>query len=236
MTNSELQPNTTLLDSIRNKLTNCSMNNIIFYCSSCGEAYSIPLRCDLILCEKCGKRRFMKLKEKYLPIIKVQKNIKLLTLTWVKGVEHKDEIPLRHRQVRRLIKTFFKGGLYTFEGLAQHVHALVIGNYVPTKIISEKWLSITKESYIVDIRKANSSGLNYVLKYICKPPTYFENEFVKYYEFWFHNRRVSTVGLFYNYHQVKIKIELLCPKCNDYLIFWCVGETVYDYPLCKPLF
>jgi DNA-directed RNA polymerase subunit RPC12/RpoP len=236
MSNLKLNDHTTLLDSIRNKLTNCSKNNIIFYCNSCGEAYSIPLRCDLILCEKCGYRRFLKLRKKFLPILKIQQNIKLLTLTWVKGSENKGDILLRHRQTRRLIKEYFDGGIYTFEGLAQHVHCLVVGRYVPTSVISNKWKKITKTSKIVDIRKANLNGLNYILKYVCKPPTRLMSEFVKYYNFWFHNRRVSTVGIFYNYHQVKIKIKLLCPKCGDTLTFYCISESVYDYPLCKPLF
>lgn len=235
MTIKELQTTDIILDNIRNKLINCSKNNIIFHCSNCGEVYSIPLRCDLILCEKCGNRRFMKLRKKYLPILKQYQNIKLLTLTWVKGSEQKDEITLRHRQTRRLIKKYFDGGIYTFEGLAQHVHALVVGSFVLEIQLKKTWAKITKTSRVVDIRKANLNGLNYVLKYICKPPTRLEGEFVQYYKFWFHNRRVSTVGVFYNYHYVKIKIALLCPKCNDYLIFWCVDERVYDYPLCKPL-
>lgn len=236
MTNQELQPTDNILDVIRNKLTDCSKNNIIFYCNSCGNGYSIPLRCDLILCEQCGERRFTKLREKYLPIIRQQKRLFMLTLTWLKGSENKSTILLRHRQARRLIKKYFDGGIYTFEGLAQHIHAIVSGSFVLESKLKKTWNKITKDSKLVFIKRTDLKGLNYVLKYICKPPTYQVNEYVKYYKFWFHNRRVSTVGIFYNYHQVKIKIELLCPRCNDYLIFWCVSTANYEYPLCNKVF
>ena len=226
---------TTLLDTIRNKLTKCNTEFITFVCLSCGEAYSIGLRCDLIFCESCGSRRFKKLRSKFLPILAQYQNIKLLTLTWKKETTSKSEIALRHRQVRRLIKKFFDGGIYTFEGLAQHIHGLVVGKYVSTRIISQAWRKITKSSYIVDIRRANPDSLNYVLKYVCKSPTYQIDQFETYYKFWFHNRRVSSVGIFYNYPYPKVKFQLLCVRCHDFLMFWCISDIAYTYPLLEPL-
>lgn len=218
-------------DVVLNRLDNCCKEFISFRCSSCEERFSIPLRCDLILCDNCGKRRFKRLKEKYLPVLKQFNNIKFLTLTWKKGTEDKGVILLRHRQTRRLIKKYFKGGIYVFEGLAQHIHALVVGGYVSKYQLSKSWKKITKHSKIIRIRKANSDALNYVLKYISKTPTTDRKDFYLYYNFWYKQRRVSTVGFFYNYKYHKLMFEMVCNKCKNFLIFCELTQTDYGSPL-----
>lgn len=200
-------------------------------CEPCGEVYSVPISCDLIVCSKCGKRRFNRLKRKYYPIIKNFQNLKFLTVTWVKETVTRSDILYRHRLVRRLIKKFYFGGFYTFEGLAQHAHCIVVGKFVPVRLISQTWNKMTKGSKIVYIKRCNPAALNYLLKYVSKPPNFQnKNDMLDYYLFWYKHRRIATVGVFYN-AGLKVKFHLLCPICRGFLRFWDINDASCESPL-----
>lgn len=51
-----------------------------------------------------------------------------------------------------------------------HLHILSVGSYLDQKILSQAWLSITKDSFIVDIRLVHNSrqAAQYVCKYAAK--------------------------------------------------------------------
>lgn len=52
-----------------------------------------------------------------------------------------------------------------------HLHCLLQGHFIPRSAIAHEWLSITGDSYIVDIRLPHSQATvaNYVTKYVTKP-------------------------------------------------------------------
>ena len=64
-----------------------------------------------------------------------------------------------------------------------HAHVLVYGPYISQDMISKRWLSITGDSYNVDVRTAkdHKRALFYITKYILKAPSFEEVE--KYVDF-----------------------------------------------------
>lgn len=85
------------------------------------------------------------------------------------------------RELRRLVgwKTTVHGGTYVTEikrnertGLWHcHLHIIVEAKYLPQYELSAMWLSATRTSQIVDIRRVHDVGkqLSYITKYISKP-------------------------------------------------------------------
>lgn len=55
--------------------------------------------------------------------------------------------------------------------MSPHIHAIVYSPYVPQEVLSCAWRALT-DSYVVDIRQIRSvsDALEYVFKYISKPP------------------------------------------------------------------
>jgi hypothetical protein len=49
-----------------------------------------------------------------------------------------------------------------------HVHAIVVGDYVPQKVLSNEWAGLTGNSYVVDIRKIRDVEKRYPIAYITK--------------------------------------------------------------------
>lgn len=52
-----------------------------------------------------------------------------------------------------------------------HLHCIVEGRFIPQKVLSEVWHSLTKDSFIVDVRLVKNAGVaaRYVTKYVSKP-------------------------------------------------------------------
>lgn len=104
-----------------------------------------------------------------------------------------------------------------------HIHAIVYAPYISQKKISEKWLEITGDSYIVDIRKVQqlNKAAWEVLKYIIKPPiTDSYMTLADYAVAIKGSRRLRTGGIFYNViRKIKqLKLDFACPYCKGRLI------------------
>jgi len=75
-------------------------------------------------------------------------------------------------------KTRVRGGIFFLEVTQNqrtrmwhpHLHVLVEGDYFPQKLLSETWLAITGDSFIVDVRSVKSAAVaaSYVAKYAAK--------------------------------------------------------------------
>ena len=107
-----------------------------------------------------------------------------MTLTW-KNIDkvdvdtfknYRNDFTKKFLRCKELKNKIF-GGLYAFDYTINektkyynfHLHCLCFLNeYIPQKILSELWLRITGNSYIVDIRKINDikNGIAEVMKYI----------------------------------------------------------------------
>lgn len=57
-------------------------------------------------------------------------------------------------------------------GWHPHLHVLITGGFLPQAAISQRWLAVTGDSAIVDIRAVSTRhGVGYVCKYLSKPGT-----------------------------------------------------------------
>lgn len=52
-----------------------------------------------------------------------------------------------------------------------HLHCVVTGRFLPQNVLSQVWKSITKDSFIVDVRAVDNPRIasNYITKYVTKP-------------------------------------------------------------------
>lgn len=113
-----------------------------------------------------------------------------------------------------------------------HAHAIVYGPYIPQKKLSQSWLKLTGDSFIVDIRAVRSpkKAARYVLKYISKPPqTDSLYQVASYATAIKGTRRIRTGGIFFNRIRKKITEPLKndCPYCGQPL-HYAGEETILD--------
>lgn len=99
-----------------------------------------------------------------------------------------------------------------------HCHALVFGPIRSIRALRAGWLEITGDSFGVDIRKKSpQEAVNYVLKYIAKPPqTDSYRRIAQYAHMIKGSRRLRSGGIFYNRFQLKKPDShgLSCPVCG----------------------
>jgi len=140
-------------------------------------------RCRDRFCEACQRERRNTVSNNVALTLK-DKSLRLLTLTLKSSGD-----PLRF-QLNRLYKSFrlFRsrkgirsclfGGLFFLEVTLNdqtrmwhpHLHVIYEGQYLPQKLAANVWLSVTSDSYIVDVRALSSSdsAADYVSKYASK--------------------------------------------------------------------
>jgi hypothetical protein len=191
---------------------------------------SVPMRCESRLCPRCARIRGFVIKERLLkailPINKGKtKKPMLLTLTLRNyGKLEKDRIRLLSKSMRKLINHFYPkskgyGAIAVIEvgkNNNLHVHALVYGPYIPHSSLSQKWLKLTGDSMIVDIRMVHNPkmAIGYILKYMTKIPVFSEPyKYLEYAKAFKGVRRLHTYGIFYNNIPV-IKKIFECPICG----------------------
>jgi hypothetical protein len=160
----------------------------------------------------------------------------LLTLTFrsTGGSVVGSDIRRGFREVRKLIREFYPksagcGAIGVSEIGANnnlHVHLIVGGGYVPQRALSERWLKITGNSYIVDVRAVHGvkKAVGYVLKYMGKVPEYVDPvSYVDLLRALKGTRRMHTFGVWYNAVEHEEKKKLKCPFCGASMRF--DGET-----------
>lgn len=118
-----------------------------------------------------------------------------------------------------------------------HVHAIIYHPFIPFTELKNAWLKITGDSYIVDIRSTEKRNtrqvVNYVLKYITKPPqtdSYYG--LANYLLMIKGSRRLRCSGIFYN--TIKLpraeRLKKCCPHCGGELKF----AGVCDFHVTDP--
>ena len=121
-----------------------------------------------------------------------------------------------------------------------HCHAIVYAPYVSQKLLSETWLKITGDSFIVGIEsvKHHKKAAWYVMKYIMKPPqTDSYLELCDYLEFIKGTRRIRAGGVFYG-RVKKLEKEILefsCPYCSGRLSQFGTTNNDSQYEFLYPL-
>lgn len=162
------------------RIAKCSSDMVVI---RDGTNYRVsPALCRDRLCPICNYYRSVKLKRKLRDTIKRMRKPKLLTLTLKQST---DQLEV---QARRLTKCFARlrrrqafmsacrSGFwvleYTFRPDSRtwhvHIHAVIDAHYIAHEAISSMWLSITGDSFVVDIRKANPNHAGYLAKYVAK--------------------------------------------------------------------
>lgn len=216
---------------------NCGREFVTFKCKNCKQVYFGENRCESRICEKCAKKHANRIRKRQIDRVKElpldgKKRLAFLTLT-IKAIEGRSisfgDIKRVGDLGRKLFNKHYprKWGNGTFAVIEVgnnnniHIHALVYGYFVPQDRLSQTWLKITKNSPVVFIKgiKSPIKCVNYLLKYISKPPEF--NSAKKLAEFLdavTGTRRIRTYGIFYNYMLLR-KASFACVRCGGLLSF-----------------
>lgn len=224
----------------------CGTKGLVFKCMNPCHDYRgyVPLRCDLRICPNCGERFASKIFVKYVNPIKFRLShpkktysLKFLTLTKVyegkfqNSEEFRKEMKKFNKNVRIVMNKLFpkssnSGGISVLEvgkNFNIHAHIVVYGRYYPQNYLSKFWKKVTRDSFIVDIRRVKGkthSVLGYLIKYIVKPCNFNDaSDYAVYLKALKSVRRVHSFGIFYNTKLPEKDKFMRCPYCDNRLVF-----------------
>ncbi len=160
-------PDFEFLSRIRSKMRDCGKFGYICEEEGTNAVKICRLFCRSRLCPVCGRKRSMNVYFKIVAMVKKMKNPKFITLTLTSSSDPLDE------QIQRLNKCFatlrrrrwwkgqVAGGVFTHEQTFNfqrdqfhpHIHMIVDTPYLDDAHLAEKWLEITGDSYVVDVRE-----------------------------------------------------------------------------------
>jgi len=142
-------------------------------------------RCNLRWCPLCIKTKRFVMKSSVIPWVKKVRKPKFLTLTLKHSADpladQLDRIYDCLKKLRKSVlwKKHIKGGLWFFQVTLSdktnqwhpHIHIICEGAYLPHQQIKAKWLEITKDSNIIDIRAVRDAKktAEYVARYATAP-------------------------------------------------------------------
>ncbi len=217
----------------------CGYEYLKLQCNSCSQAYISRNRCESRICTHCSKKIGAKARKSInnlLGNIKIthQKRIMHLVVTQKHERNYEpNEFDVRRlgNNVKKLMHKLYPkkvhecGAFGVIEmgekGNGLHMHLIVYGYFYPQKYISKVWKEITGDSDIVNIREVDGikKCVNYLLKYVTKPPDYNNpNQLALYLDALTGTRRIRTYGLFYNFPIMK-KNLFPCVKCGGLLMY-----------------
>jgi len=242
----------------------CGTKIATMECEHCGYKHPISYNCKLRICPRCASVRAFELVEKYQPYLESlnPKRVRCITLT-MKNVAHLAEgkekirrcfIKLLHR---KYYKELIDGSLYHIEVTLDeigfwhiHIHAIIVGGYIPQAKLSDDWQSITKDdenkegSPVVWIeRKDVKATLKYCMKHLLKKMKLNDNwtpdKLVEYEMALANARLVQPTGCFLGLLKHYKKKPFECPQCG--WILWKITDEsgkvikssldsmIYDY-------
>lgn len=172
------------LSKIASKLEDCCRTPYLAFNETTSDISIQEMRCRSRLCPRCGRTRSFDLIERLKPIVDQMDSPRFLTFT-IAATNDPLKERLKHivesfAKLRRskTWKKYFTIGFYTIEVTHNrktdrwhpHIHVIVDGKYIKQKTLSDQWLSITKDSFVVDIRivKSKKDAIGYVVKYVTK--------------------------------------------------------------------
>lgn len=219
---------TKTINLLKNEPKKCSDKVVALVCSHCGYVYYAKLGCGHRSCPVCNRKWAFKLTKRYAKAVANMQNPKLVTLTLRNVPKRLRAEVIRIRKCwRKLIRRepfvfSFRGGIYRIEcknignGWNVHLHCLVDSVFVSQKQISDAWYSLTKDSFVVDIRKVNGVfGVGYVLKDMGKVDRLIAPEYRAEYDKAMKGLHlVDTFGYLYGCKVPKLCYH--CPECDSY--------------------
>jgi hypothetical protein len=219
----------------------CGRRLLKLSCAGESRSFALAESCKSRVCPDCQKRHAAKMRREFVKLIgswrkRPGQAVMLLTLTFRSsgGRIVGSDIRRGFREVRKLVREFYpKSAGCGAIGVAEigghnnlHVHLIVGGGFVSQRALSERWLRITGNSYVVDIRAVRgvARAVGYVLKYMGKVPDYVDPvSYVDLLRALKGTRRMHTFGVWYNGIERTDKEKLKCPFCGGFMRF--EGET-----------
>jgi len=214
----------------------CGLPVITFKCKDCAKIYFGFGRCESRICPECAAKYANRIRRRQSKIIKDLSPTKykkhcFLTVTRKSSSKEitRNDIIETFNAFKKLMAKFYPknrgcGGFAVIEigkNNNLHIHAIVYGYYIPQNTLSNQWLRYTGDSSVVFIKMIHNTRqcLNYLLKYLSKPPS-FDNpdRLVSYLIAITGTRRVRTFGVFYNYKLIE-RISFECIHCGGDIKF-----------------
>lgn len=167
------------------RFNGCGGNAWIMRFGPCGSNFRVKCdRCHDRFCVPCAAARGATMRAQLMAHSE-GRTLKMLTLT-LRGTgqplaELLDRINKHFRAFRALPlwKSKVRGGVGIIEAKIGkggerwhvHLHCLIEAGYVDQKLLSQAWLAVTGDSFVVDIRPVQGAekGIRYVTKYLSKP-------------------------------------------------------------------
>lgn len=194
-------------------------------CRKCDWNKTVVLNCGHRTCPDCRKRWFCRHYYPLLDVVKEWPRVYFMTLT-MRNIEG----DLQNADIKRLRGYFAKlrkryswdiqGGFYVIQdtnngnGNHLHLHILYDGYFISAKALSAAWKKITGTSFIVDIRRAQSSGraVGYILGDFLKAPKIRPEDYEAYDRAF---RGVRVIQGFGHCRNRKLFKRGVCPKCGE---------------------
>lgn len=215
----------------------CGKQYMMIQCIGCSQTIVLRRRCETRICDSCSKSYNAKVRRRQSQLIQHfpgKKNHWWMLVTFTKKTEP-DYIPERSdaeklfSHFRKLINEFWpksKGcGSFAVLEIGEnnnlHIHALVYGHFVLQKLLSKRWLRLTGDSQIVDIRSARNQRqcLSYILKYLTKQSKKSDPQaLTNYLNLVIGLRRIRTYGVLYNF-PLAFSEGCPCPLCKGKYLF-----------------
>lgn len=215
----------------------CGLKYTVVRCKSCHIPLIGPMRCESRICESCSRKYAARVRKNQYEHLKHFRRSRgkwfmhlILTLKVHELYRPQTaDVKRSGKCLRKLINKLWprKQGCGAFAVLEVgkrhnlHYHVLIYGYYIPQKAISDLWLKLTGDSRVVYITAARSPKrcVNYLLKYITKPPIKKNPKaMAEYLDMICGIRRIRTYGIFYNWPLTR-KCSVPCPLCSGKLQF-----------------
>lgn len=202
---------------------------ISLFCTNCGYMYVAQLNCGDRTCPLCRRKWYGYHFRTLSDVMSSWKEVRIMELT-LKNISDndfsKESVKYLRRSFSRLIhrkyfKNRIKGGFYFIhitnigQGFHLHMHVVYEGEYIDQRKLSQAWREITKDSYIVYIRRKKMSvrrALIYLLGDLLQKVKIFDQYTGKYNEVMKGSRLVQAFGC---YAHEKLRQPFLCPVCNN---------------------
>lgn len=177
--------------------------------------------CNLRWCPLCARSKSWIYSQQLIPWLNSARYPKFLTLTAKHREDDlRDQIDDLYDAFKRLRRrSIFKknvfGGVWFFQIVKSsktqawhpHIHILIDSKYIKQQTLSDEWLSVTGDSFIVDIRavKDKKKAIEYASRYVARPMSLrglSDTEMLELFDS-FHNRRLcgafgSARGISFN--------------------------------------
>ena len=236
--------------SLRLRLDKYQHDTITLQCAGCRRRHLVRLRCGKRSCPECRQRDYHRLLRGYGLAVTEMRNPKLLTVTLQNAPELTTDVLLRLRvslkALFRHLGPLVRGGITAIEvenvGRGWHVHAHVVIDalYIPQRMLSAQWHTITGDSYVVDIRRAWSprDALKYILKYLTKEPKLLDELKPTYNSVLRGVRLIQPFGAMYRVSKIQ-RSRRPCLDCGGSVwtvvmnvVAWSWGDTAADLARC----